>query len=407
MTTQFPQLQGEATSGKIKVWSIRVFEQADDDKVYGVIETSHGYEGGKMQVAQKVIMVGKNIGKKNETTPLQQAIQEAKSAWTKKTESGYKHGDYKHGDYKHSDHIQLDSLVEAVDDEEKKEDVNMIVSGPKGKGFDDSVPAPMLAHDYSKRGKSIIYPCYAQKKYDGVRCVAIPGQGLFSRLKKKFPHLSHITEEINKLHPNFILDGELYSDTLTFQEIVGIVKRETLKKGDQEKQSQIKFHVYDIINSQEYSIRYINLQHLFKRNNFKHLILVHSDVCASEEKMKELHGQYVADGFEGLMLRNKTGKYVNNRSVDLQKYKEFFDMECEIVDYKQGEGLEEGCVVWVAKTAEGKQFACRPRGTREERQEQFQNGETYKGKMLTVRYQEKTDDGLLRFPVGISIRDYE
>jgi len=63
--------------------------------------------------------------------------------------------------------------------------------------------------------------------------------------------------------------------------------------------------------------------------------------------------------------------------------------------------------VWVCQTEEGKTFACRPRGSREERQALFQKGAAYKGKMLTVRYQEKTDDGLLRFPVGISIRDYE
>ena len=258
----------------------------------------------------------------------------------------------------------------------------------------------MLAHDYTKRGKSIVYPCFTQKKYDGVRCIAIPFVGLFSRLKKKFPEMEHIIQEINQL--NVILDGELYSTTLTFQEIVGIVKREV--KG--EKQLQIKLHVYDIINDQPYHIRYKTLKQLFKFHKFKYLELVATDICESEEKMKELHGQYVADGFEGLMLRNKEGPYTNNRSIHLQKYKEFFDMECQIVGYKQGEGLEEGCVMWIC-TVDGKQFSCRPRGTREERQDMFRNGNSYIGKMLTVRYQEKTDEGLLRFPVGISIRDYE
>ena len=379
--SDFPELYGKSVLGKLKLWSVRVFEQFNT----GVIETVHGYEGGKMQTAQKVISEGKNTGKKNETTPLQQAVQEAKSLWIKKKESGFS------------------SKINNDEDEEKEKG--------RGKGIDDTVPSPMLAHDYSKRGKSIIYPCFAQKKYDGVRCVAIPNQGLFSRLKKKFPNLTHIVDEINKLHPNIILDGELYSDTLTFQEIISIVKRETLKKGDDEKQLQIKFHVYDIINDHPYDLRCTNLLHVFKRHNFNHLVLVKTDLCETEDKMKEMHGQYVAEGFEGLMLRNKTGKYANNRSVDLQKYKEFFDMECQIVDYKQGEGLEERCVVWVCQmpSLDGsiKQFSCRPRGTREERSEQFLNGDSYKGKMLTVRYQEKTDDGLLRFPVGISVRDYE
>ena len=56
----FPTLQGEATTGKAKIWSIRVFERHDG----GVIETSHGYLGGKIQVNEKVITTGKNIGKK-------------------------------------------------------------------------------------------------------------------------------------------------------------------------------------------------------------------------------------------------------------------------------------------------------------------------------------------------------
>jgi DNA ligase-1 len=156
-----------------------------------------------------------------------------------------------------------------------------------------------------------------------------------------------------------------------------------------------------------YEQRYANLQVLFKRYRFKHLVLVKTDECESEEKMKELHAQYVADGYEGLMLRNKTGLYKNARSADLQKYKEFFDDEYEIIDYKEGEGVEAGCVLWVCKTAEGKTFNCRPRGTREDRAEMFGRGDEYIGKMLTVRFQELTTDRVPRFPVGLAIRDYE
>jgi len=382
--TDFPPLYGEATSGKVKLWLIRVIQDDTD----GIIETTHGYEGGKMQVTQKTVSEGKNLGKKNATTPLQQAVQEAKALWVKKTESGYKPKGL--SDESKEDH-----------ENESKEDQGL------RKGFNDSIPSPMLAHDYTKRGKSIVYPCFAQKKYDGVRCLAIPGEGLFSRLKKKFPHMTHILEEINRLPRGMVLDGELYSDTLTFQEIVGLVKRETLKKGDELKQTHIKYHVYDVVQQAPYQTRHETLQQLFQRYRFQHLVLVESDACASEEQMKALHAQYVADGFEGVILRNRKGFYAHHRSVDLQKYKEFFDTECEIVDVKQGEGLEEGCVLWMCKTKEGKVFTCRPRGTREDRQLLFQNGKKHVGQMLTVRYQEKTDDGLLRFPVGICIRDYE
>jgi ATP-dependent DNA ligase len=381
----FPELQGEATTGKTKMWSIRVTERDG----CGVIETTHGYVDGKKQVNEKIIAEGKNIGKKNETTPLQQAISEARSSWVKKKESGY----------------SAVGVTDGGDDDD--ESVESGGAGNRSKGIDEDAPSPMLAHDYNKRGKSIKFPCFVQRKYDGTRCVGMPGKGLFSRNKKRYPHLDHIVAEINKLPPTIVLDGELYSDTLTFQEIVGLVKRETLKKGDEEKQLQIKFHIYDIINGMTYEERYANLQMLFKRHKFKYLELVRTDQCESEEKMKEMHAQYVAEGYEGIMLRNKSGLYKNARSADLQKYKEFFDDEYEVVGYKEGEGVEEGCVLWVCKTPEGKTFNCRPRGTREDRAEMYLNGDKYVGKKLTVRFQELTDDKVPRFPVGIAFRDYE
>ena len=386
----FPELIGEATTGKAKMWSVKVTERASAAGLVGVIETTHGYVDGKKQINEKIIAEGKNIGKKNETTPLQQAINEARSSWIKKKESGYKAVG-----------------VTEEDDNESVESDNVVTrgGGNKSKGFDEDVPSPMLAHDYNNRGKSIKFPCFVQRKFDGTRCVGIPNKGLFSRNRKSYPHMSHIVKEINKLPPTIILDGELYSDTLTFQEIVGLVKRETLKKGDDEKQLQIKFHIYDIVNEMPYEERYANLQMLFNRYKFKYLELVKTEVCESEEKMKELHAQYVADGYEGIMLRNKTGPYKNARSIDLQKYKEFFDEEYEVVGYKEGEGVEEGCVLWTCKTPEGKTFNCRPRGTREDRADMFINGKKYIGKKLTVRFQELTDDKVPRFPVGIAFRE--
>jgi len=401
----FPELNGEAVSGKAKMWSIRVLERDGT----GVIETTHGYVDGKKQVNEKVISAGKNIGKKNETTPLQQAVSEAKASWIKKKESGYSPiGITTSATTSVTTVSDITDGVEAVNlNKDREEGESDEDDAGRGKGIDKDVPSPMLAHDFLKRGKSIKFPCFAQRKYDGTRCVAMSGKGLFSRNKKRYPHLDHIVAEINKLPSTIILDGELYSDTLTFQEIVGIVKRETLKEGDQEKQIQIKLHVYDIINEAPYEERYANLQILFNKYKFKHLILVKSDICESEEAMKELHAQYVAEGFEGLMLRNKAGLYKNSRAVDLQKFKEFFDGEFKIAAFKEGEGLEAGCVIWVCEAENGLQFACRPRGTREEREVLYSDGKKYVGKKLTVRYQEMTDSNVPRFPVGIAIRDYE
>ena len=116
----------------------------------------------------------------------------------------------------------------------------------------------------------------------------------------------------------------------------------------------------------------------------------------------------MAAGYEGVIIRNKKGLYrLATRSEDLQKFKEFEDAEFSIVGFTEGEGNEKGAVIWICETEEKKKFRVRPKGTVDDRKELFKKGQTYVGKMLTVKYQELTDEGIPRFPVGLAIRDYE
>ncbi len=377
----FPVLFGDSSHGKRKMWSVAVVARDST----GVIITTHGYEDGKKVVNERIVSVGKNVGKKNETTPLQQAIQEAESLWNKKRDSGY---------------VENGATPKPATVAQVSVRASTTI-GPV------SVPLPMLAHDYNKRGKDITFPCYAQRKLDGVRCVAVPGQGLYSRNGKAMsPHLTHIMADVNKC--SVILDGELYSDELSFQEIVGLVKKATLKDGDADKVKKIYLYVYDIVRPGTNVERNAALDTLFGKVKFDALRKLQSDTCANLDTVKTLHAKYVAEGYEGLILRNYDGEYnIGHRSKDLQKYKEFEDAEYKVVGFREGDGVEKGCVIWTCVTAKGQEFAVRPRGTQEERRGLFQTGAGYVGKKLTVRYQELTNDGIPRFPVGIAFRDYE
>lgn len=388
---EFPVLFGDASTGKKKVWSIKV----EDREGTGVIITEHGYVDGKKQINEKEISEGKNIGKKNETTPLQQAISEARATWQKKKDAGY-------AEASASASASAPALAGAGKPLEE-------IAESRAKATDDEVPLPMLALDFHKRGSSMVFPCYVQPKYDGTRCVGVPTKGLFSRNRKRYPNMDHILQELKDFPPSLIFDGELYSDELTFQEIVGLVKRETLKPGDTDKVKLIKYHVYDLIYDAPFEDRYSRLKALFDKYKFTHLKLAPTELCASKEAVKGFHDRYVDTKFEGAILRNKKGKYkIGQRSADLLKYKLFQDSEFPITNFTEGTGVEEGCVIWECKIKDGTKFMCRPRGTREERMELFKNGKSYVGKELTVKYQELTDDGVPRFPVGICIRsEYE
>ena len=284
---------------------------------------------------------------------------------------------------------------------------------------DTLVILPMLALDFNKRSHNIDYPAIGQRKFDGVRSMAsINPDGsvsLKSRKGKEFPHMNHLRQQVASLKgipDGAFLDGELYSDTLTFQEVVGLVRRESLKAGDEDKLKQISYRLYDMLapNNRDagFQDRYDTLKTILGSTPPKNLILTKNFEINDKAEVKPLHDQFVKEGYEGIMIRNKDGEYgINKRSKNLQKFKEFYDQEFQIVGYEEGTGNDAGTVIWVCMTEQGDLFKARPKGTREERTEYFQKGDDFIGATLTVRYFEMTDDGIPRFPVGVAIRNYE
>jgi DNA ligase-1 len=117
--------------------------------------------------------------------------------------------------------------------------------------------------------------------------------------------------------------------------------------------------------------------------------------------------QNLANGYEGVMIRDPKSPYQGRRSYYLQKYKKFDDEEFEVVGFQEGQGNDIGTVIWVCETPSGKTFTVRPMGTRAEKQKMFQNANDYIGEMLTVKFQDYTVAGIPRFPVGVTFRDYE
>ena len=366
-----PTLYCKSKTGKTQVWNI--------ETIGAKIRVSYGYEGGAVTVNEKTITQGKNLGKKNATTAAEQAAAEAKSTWDKKKTGGY---------------------AESLDD------AHVPAVASDGAMAAHEAILPMLAHDYNKRGKDIKFPCYVQAKLDGVRCIFRNGV-LTSRQGKVFPDMEHITTDLEGV--DLVLDGELYSDTLNFQQFVGLVRKKKHNPAEKVLLRQVKYWVYDCVNDKPFEERHEALKEMFHgARAFGHVEMLPTDECGSKAELKGFHDRFVAEGKEGLIIRNKTGLYqLAARSKDLQKFKEFEDAEFTVVEFTDGVGSEKGLVIWVCETEDKKKFSVRPRGTHEERAELFNDAESYVGKKLTVRYQELTEDGIPRFPVGIAFRDYE
>ncbi len=360
---EWPVLYGKASTGKIKVWRIKVKKKKGGS---ADILTEHGYEDSdELQQAVVKVTVGKNIGKANETSPYEQACSQASSKWEKK----------------------------------KKR------YATSKKGLKDLKVLPMLAHDYKKRFKSIDWPALGQPKLNGVRCLAHKSSGTVigytSREGEAFTTLEHLTPYLLKgMVTGERLDGEVFTQRLPFEDIVSAVKRQ------QENTLLLEFWVYDIVSDDTFNDR---TKHVRRANLVVPLVIVPTVPVKNEEEMLGLHKQFVKNGFEGTIIRNMKGIYkAGHRSADLQKYKDFYDDEFKIIGAHEGVGKAEGAVTWICVTDTGEEFDVVPTGDMEKRQEWWRDREKYFGKMITVKYQNLTADRKVPYlPTGLAIRDYE
>jgi ATP-dependent DNA ligase len=266
------------------------------------------------------------------------------------------------------------------------------------------IARPMLAMNFLQRSHDIQYPCFVQPKLDGVRCLYVNGR-LYSRNQKEFTCLHHIRNElVEKIDAGVILDGELYG--IDFQQLVGLVRKKTLTDDELQCILDVKFFVFDMVSDTDFLHRNLYLEDLFSVKSFNHCIYVSTKSCASKEQVFTFLDTW--SNYEGIMVRNQRGIYHSNfRSPDLQKLKKSLDKEFIITGFTAGSGNEQGCVIWVCKTDCAKSFSVRPKGDFATRRKLFLEADQYIGKLLTVQYQELTEDGIPRFPVGVVIRDYE
>ena len=379
----FGKLYKITSGNKIYVWHIIVSEEGK--KVFEI--SSHGEDGGKIITHKKEITVAK--GKK---TLLEQAIQDAKRKYiNKKDKECYIHSKKNLSDGSHF------------------------------------IVRPMLAYTFSfddlkKRGKTIKFPCYIQPKLDGIRCISYLKDGnviMESRKGVPFNFMDNIRTNLKKIlskNPNIYIDGEIYTDKIPFEVISGIVRLKDPPSDIQKKNmNKLEYSIYDCIVKDDLDMifknRYEVLNNLIgvpSNKKFKTLSPVLTEIIDSPDKVRPKHNEYVAMGYEGLMLRNINSKYeIDKRSKDLQKFKDFREEEFLITGFHQGTGDDKGCIVWECKTPDGKEFSAEPIGTRQYRRKLFKDGKKYIGNLLTVKFFEYTKDGVPRFPKGKDVRiDY-
>lgn len=380
-----------------------------------------GIETGKItRSAPTYISEAVNEGKANERNPFQQALIYARSQWLKRKEKGG---------------TETKSAVPAAKSKKKV----------PAAYINNVMYFPMLAKPFKDGEKYLRYPLYIQPKLDGVRCLVflqkknggVKNVVAYTRTKKPFPsvdylkkilypYLNDLYDEVND--QSIFLDGELYKHGKRLQDISGDSRNEKTNTSD-ENTDRNEYHIYDCFYPSEmtntFAQRHEQLVMLYEAlsdEDAKTIKSVPTYKVKSYEAAETKYDKFVEMGYEGAILRNENGPYLGNslktgaflRSKDLVKMKQRFSDEYECVGYTEGsKGKDKGAVIWICQTADEVQFNVTPKNTTyEERYALFEDcqenfDEKYKGRMLTVEYEDLSSDNVPLRAKALTFRDYE
>jgi hypothetical protein len=266
------------------------------------------------------VAVGKNLGKKNETTVVTQAFRDLLGRF--RTQS------------------------------------KRAASFPGAAG-----PPPMLVKRHGDGRAATLGPpdfargVTAQRKLNGVRVVAFLGDDkrvvLYSRKGIEYPGADTIRAELAPIlgaaPPGLHLDGEIYLHGRSLQEISGQARGGAAA-------DDLEYHVFDCFGREGDTVASRERQQTLDRvlRPSPHVQRVENFRVGSLDEIESLLARFLKEGYEGLIARKDDGcyQYGNNNfhSSNVIKFKPIHDAEFEVVGYAEGaRGTDKGALIWICR----------------------------------------------------------
>ena len=247
---------------------------------------------------------------------------------------------------------------------------------------------PMLASKYRDVQKKLdLNKCYVQQKFDGHRMLTnCYGQEYtpYTRAGKPIKTVEHIMNQLN-MSDDLDLDGEMYVHGQSLQTIASWVKRK------QPNSDRLVYMIYDcILEGASYHERLEYLKAHIK-NSPNIMLSPTFHMKRDNINLSLAHKKVIADGYEGLILREQSGLYeIGRRSKYLIKVKALEDKEFKVVDVVPS---REGWAILICEIQPGKTFRLSAPGTMPEKYHVIKNKEVFIGKWVTAEYPCWTADG--------------
>lgn len=198
---------------------------------------------------------------------------------------------------------------------------------------------PMLAATWTP-GTELSYPLLVSPKLDGVRCIVRDGVA-YSRNMKPIRNewVQHVLGACAWLDS---LDGELIVGAPTGGNVLGRTQSGVMAR---EGRPEFMFHVFDDTSA---ALGFSGRLHGAKRRvasaKLQVASMVPHEMAHSFGQLEKLERTFLAQGYEGAMLRHPDGPYKQGRATPkegtLWKMKRFIDGEAVIIGLEEGEANE-------------------------------------------------------------------
>lgn len=255
----------------------------------------------------------------------------------------------------------------------------------------DTEPALLLAERY--QGGIDVSQYWVSEKLDGVRAHWDGKQ-----LRFRSGNVVNAPAWFIAALPAQALDGELWLGRGSFDQLSGIVRRETLDDAQWRKVRYMLFELPEATGS--FTKRLKKLQALVAAANLPWLRAVEQFRLGDDRALQARLAAVVRGGGEGLMLHRADALYETGRSAALLKVTPWLDAEARVVAHLPGKGKFAGMLgALQVEMPDGRRF--RLGGGLSDAQ---RRNPPPVGAEVTYRYRELTQQGIPRFARFLRVR---
>ena len=253
-----------------------------------------------------------------------------------------------------------------------------------------------------------------EPKLDGIRCFAVVENGetfLYARSGKLISNFDDtIGKELSQLGDG-CYDGEIMGEDFT-----ALMRQAYRKQAVDVSNSYLALFDFlpleewksrDAVMSCERRYEELNLQlDHFQPCNWKYLKVVPRYTAGADyAEIKNLHDEFVLEGYEGAMVKDLDAPYKFGRGPEVMKLKDFHDVDLKIERLIEGTGKHSEKLGSVVVDYHGVEVQVGSGFSDELRETIWAAPDSFAGRMIEVRYQEVTPDGSLRFPTFVCFRN--